>query len=143
MKFNKKSFNLMKMAGAVVGGAAADLVDGSIAISDDADNNEYIKAGIFAAVGAALGVFVKGDLLGGMGDGLIGVAGYKLAHTAMNRSSSSTTNVTKTSGMGELPSQLAIGAALPDENTWLASRQAISATEDATPSATAEKQNVL
>ena len=80
MKFNKKSFNLMKMAGAVVGGAAADLVDGSIAISDDADNNEYIKAGIFAAVGAALGVFVKGDLLGGMGDGLIGVAGYKLAH---------------------------------------------------------------
>lgn len=107
MKFNKSNFDLMSIAGGIVGGMAAKLVE-KFTKKEDSENN-YLSVGIQAAAGAAISAFAKNSLLKSAGAGMVGVAGYCLAkELQIGESDDDTTTTTATSGIGLLPSQLAI-----------------------------------
>lgn len=106
MKFNKSNFDLMSIAGGIVGGMAAKLVE-KFTKKEDSENN-YLSVGIQAAAGAAISAFAKNSLLKSAGAGMVGVAGYCLAKELQIGESDDDTTTTATSGIGLLPSQLAI-----------------------------------
>lgn len=107
MKFNKSNFDLMSIAGGIVGGMAAKLVE-KFTKKEDSENN-YLSVGIQAAAGAAISAFAKNSLLKSAGAGMVGVAGYCLAkELQIGESDDDTTTTPATSGIGLLPSQLAI-----------------------------------
>lgn len=101
MKISKKSFNAMQTVGGIVGGMAAKLVENYTA--DSTSDNNYMTIGVQAVGGALINAFVSNDLMKGVGSGMIGVAGWNLAKEL------GLGEETKTSGLGNLPSQNAVG----------------------------------
>ena len=57
MKFTKANFDLMSVAGGLVGGVVAKFVE-KFTTKEDQDNN-YLTIGVQAAAGAALSALVK------------------------------------------------------------------------------------
>lgn len=109
MKFNKSNFDLLSIAGGMVGGIAAKFVE-KFTVKEDSENN-YLTVAVQAAAGAAISAFAKNSLLKSAGAGMVGVAGYSLAKELQIGESDDTTDTTTTpatSGIGLLPSQLAI-----------------------------------
>ena len=78
MKVSK--INFMSIAGGIAGGAVAKVVS-KFTESDDKKDGEvdFMTVGIQAVAGSVISAFSKNDLLKGIGNGMIGVAGYKLA----------------------------------------------------------------
>lgn len=105
MKLNAKSFNIGGIAGGIVGGVAAKYVETFF----DADSSAYLKIGVQAVAGAAIGAFSKNSMLNGLGSGMVGVAGYNLGkELGIGEEAASNT---ATSGVGSyLQGQHAIGA---------------------------------
>ena len=110
MKFNKSNFDLLSIAGGMVGGIAAKFVE-KFTVKEDSENN-YLTVAVQAATGAAISAFAKNSLLKSAGAGMVGVAGYSLAKELQigeSDDTTDTTTTTATSGIGNLlPSQLAI-----------------------------------
>ncbi len=104
MKISK--INFMSIAGGMAGGMVAKFVSKFTEPSEPLKDGEvdYVTVGVQAVAGAAISAFSKNDLLKGIGSGLIGVAGFKLASDLKIGESEA-----KTSGLGLLPSQNAIG----------------------------------
>lgn len=104
MKVSK--INFMSIAGGVAGGMVAKFVSKLTTPSEPLKDGEidFMTVGVQAVAGAAISAFSKNDLLKGIGSGMIGVAGYKLATDLKIGEEEA-----KTSGLGLLPSQNAIG----------------------------------
>jgi len=105
MKMKMKNIPVMGMAGSLVGGAAAGYA--SEKLLNSVSTNVYIQCGILAAVGAALNVFVKNDLVAGVGNGMLAVAGQKVLGTG----GLGLYGLPSQNALSGLPSQKAIGAA--------------------------------
>lgn len=106
MKITKGSFNIMSTVGGLAGGVSAKFVEGFIAEHTESDN-VYLPVIIEAVTGSAISAFSKNDILKGIGAGMIGVAGYNLAKQMSE--DDTTTETAKTSGLGWLASQNAVG----------------------------------
>lgn len=106
MKITKGSFNIMSTVGGLAGGVSAKFVEGFIAEHTESDN-AYLPVIIEAVTGSAISAFSKNDILKGIGAGMIGVAGYNLAKQMSE--DDTTTETAKTSGLGWLASQNAVG----------------------------------
>ena len=123
-KFNAKKISIPTIAGALVGGAGGGAIVGFIPI-----DNTYVKAGILAAGGAALSAFVGGDLVKGVGSGMIGLAGAQIAAELLGSDISSTKGVGSSpwqagvNAVGILPSQRTIGT-LGNSSEWIRQRTA-------------------
>ncbi len=106
-KISKKSFKVMGLIGGLAGGAAGNIVSDFI----PGDWGTPAKAGINAVLGAGLAAFVKGDLMQGLGNGLLGAAGYQLAGHFMS----------------DTPAGAGVGTGLPGQNAvgvsnWVSKR---------------------
>lgn len=107
MKITKGSFNIMSTVGGLAGGVSAKFVEGFIAEHTENDS-AYLPVIVEAVAGSAISAFSKNDILKGIGAGMIGVAGYNLAKQ-MSEDDTTTTETAKTSGLGWLASQNAVG----------------------------------
>lgn len=96
MKISKGNFKTMQVVGALAGGMVPSLLDKVIPSSV---TSNVTKGAIYGVAGALIQAFGKGDLLSGMGAGLIGVAGATIGGSIIPSS---------TSGVGLLPGQNAI-----------------------------------
>lgn len=107
----KLKFNFTNLIGGVAGGMAASYVEGFFeeGKKEAAAKNEtyYVPSIVQAVAGAAISAFAPQGILQGVGNGMVGAAGYTIA----NLISSDTTKDSNVSGIGELlPSQHAVGA---------------------------------
>lgn len=108
----KMKINFMSVAGGVAGGAIAKFVSKFTDSEDKKDGEvDFMTVAVQAVGGAVISAFSKNDLLKGIGNGMIGVAGYKLA-TDLKLGEDTTTPATS----GLLASQNAVGALLPSQN---------------------------
>ncbi|MBE6312233.1 MAG: hypothetical protein E7076_03655 [Bacteroidales bacterium] len=136
MKKVFKKINFSAIAGGLAGGAAAAVIESVIPDdlmkSDDGstDASDYIKIGIMAVGGSVISSMSKNNLVQGVGNGMLGLAGANLYDKIMAPKDDTTTK-TKTDtttklegigrirrrihGLGMLPSQLAVGN-LPSQN---------------------------
>ena len=105
-KFKMKGFSATRAIGAVGGGMVVNFVHDMLP-----SDNAYVPLAIEAVAGAGASM-LGGEIMGGLGDGILGVVGYKLADQLFNTAPA-------TSGVGLLASQNAIGA-----RQWVASRTA-------------------
>lgn len=126
MKFKPKGFSVVGTASTLVGGGAAGFVGGFIPLE-----NQLIKNGIVAVIGAGLSAFGGGsEIVKGLGNGMLGYAGGMLTAELIGGSSepaASGLGNTWQSGvhaMGNLPGQNAMGNAKRD---WIVSRTTASA----------------
>lgn len=87
--------NFSEILGAVLGGAAANVVEGVLPNSTDA--NGYTAIAIEAVGGAAINALTRNTVIKGVGSGMLGVAGYKLAEKM-----TSETTTPATSGVGRI-----------------------------------------
>ena len=122
-KFKSKNFSITNTAGALVGGAGGGAILSVIPV-----NNTYVKAGILAVGGAALSTFVGGDLVKGLGNGLIAVAGAQIAYELVGGGTPAASGIGQTwqpgaNAVGLLPAQRAIGA-----SNWITQRTVTTAT---------------
>lgn len=106
----KLKFNFTNLIGGVAGGMAASYVEGFFeeGKKEAAAKNEtyYIPSIVQAVAGAAISAFAPQGILQGVGNGMVGAAGYTIANLIPSDSTEP-----KTSGIGELlPSQHAVGA---------------------------------
>ena len=107
----KMKINFMSVAGGVAGGAIAKFVSKFTDSEDKKDGEvDFLTVAVQAVGGAVISAFSKNDLLKGIGNGMIGVAGYKLATDL--KFGEDTTPATS----GLLASQNAVGALLPSQN---------------------------
>lgn len=105
----KLKFNFTNLIGGVAGGMAASYVEGFFeeGKKEAAAKNEtyYIPSIVQALAGAAISAFAPQGIMQGVGNGMVGAAGYTIANLI-----SSDSTEPKTSGIGELlPSQHAVG----------------------------------
>lgn len=114
MKIKKGSFKTTKLIGGLVGGVAAGAVSSFMSSSDS-----LTVAAVDAVAGAAVSAFVGGDLMDGVGMGMIGVAGSKLASQYIFNSETTTT---KTEGVGLIPGNYAVMAAARNARPWVKKR---------------------
>lgn len=108
----KLKFDFTNLLGGVAGGMAAYYVDGFFedGKKEAAAKNEtyYVPSIVQAVAGAAISAFAPQGILKGVGNGMVGAAGYSIANLI---SSDSTTGNGAASGIGALlPSQHAVGA---------------------------------
>lgn len=106
----KLKFNFTNLIGGVAGGMAASYVEGFFeeGKKEAAAKNEtyYVPSIVQAVAGAAISAFAPQGILQGVGNGMVGAAGYTIANLI-----SSDSTEPKASGIGELlPSQYAVGA---------------------------------
>lgn len=109
----KLKFDFTNLLGGVAGGMAAYYVDGMFeeGKKEAAAKNEtyYIPSIVQAVAGAAISAFAPQGILKGVGNGMVGAAGYSIAN--LISSDSTNGNGAATSGIGALlPSQHAVGA---------------------------------
>ena len=107
----KLKFDFTNLLGGVAGGMAAYYVDGFFedGKKEAAAKNEtyYVPSIVQAVAGAAISAFAPQGILKGVGNGMVGAAGYSIATLI----SSDSNNGAATSGIGALlPSQHAVGA---------------------------------
>ena len=101
MKFK---FDFTSIIGGVAGGVAASYVE-DLVRGEDTEKDSYTPAIVQAVAGAAVSAFAPQGILKGLGNGMIGAAGYQIGKIIGDSSTSS-----KTEGVGWLPGQNAIGA---------------------------------
>lgn len=101
MKFK---FDFTSIIGGVAGGVAASYVE-DLVRGEDTEKDSYTPAIVQAVAGAAVSAFAPQGLLKGLGNGMIGAAGYQIGKILGDSSTDS-----KTEGVGWLPGQNAIGA---------------------------------
>lgn len=109
----KLKFDFTNLLGGVAGGMAAYYVDGMFeeGKKEAAAKNEtyYVPSIVQAVAGAAISAFAPQGILKGVGNGMVGAAGYSIAN--LISSDSKDGNGAATSGIGALlPSQHAVGA---------------------------------
>ena len=112
-KLKMKNLPIMGTVGAVAGGVAGGYALKFIKNEKKADsimNNDFLRAGILAGVGVAAQVFVKNDIVAGVGNGLCAVAGVVLAQKLMTNYPVSVSGLPSQRAIGNLPSQRAIGS---------------------------------
>lgn len=102
MKFK---FDLTSIIGGVAGGVAASYVE-DLVRGKDTPEDSYTPAIVQAVAGAAVSAFAPQGILKGLGNGMIGAAGYQIGKLIDTTSSTDS----KTEGVGWLPGQNAIGA---------------------------------
>lgn len=107
----KLKFDFTNLLGGVAGGMAAYYVDGFFedGKKEAAAKNEtyYVPSIVQAVAGAAISAFAPQGILKGVGNGMVGAAGYSIATLI----SSDSNNGAAASGIGALlPSQHAVGA---------------------------------
>ena len=102
MKFK---FDFTSIIGGVAGGVAASYVE-DIVRGKDTEKDSYTPAIVQAVAGAAVSAIAPQGILKGLGNGMIGAAGYQIGKIL---GESSTTD-DKNSDVGWLPGQNAIGA---------------------------------
>lgn len=107
----KLKFDFTNLLGGVAGGMAAYYVDGMFedGKKEAAAKNEtyYIPSIVQAVAGAAISAFAPQGILKGVGNGMVGAAGYSIA----NLISTDSTDGAAARGIGALlPSQHAVGA---------------------------------
>lgn len=92
------------MLGGIAGGFASSYVEDFLSKEDSTSEKNYTPVIVEAVAGSAISAFVKNDLIKGVGNGMVGVAGYNLAKMVGESSA-------KTSGVGSLlAAQNAIGS---------------------------------
>lgn len=101
MKFK---FDFTSIIGGVAGGVAASYVE-DLVRGKDTEKDSYTPAIVQAVAGAAVSAIAPQGILKGLGNGMIGAAGYQIGKIIGDSSTSS-----KTEGVGWLPGQNAIGA---------------------------------
>lgn len=111
----KLKFDFTNLLGGVAGGMAAYYVDGMFedGKKEAAAKNEtyYVPSIVQAVAGAAISAFAPQGILKGVGNGMVGAAGYSIANLISISSDSTKGNGAATSGIGALlPSQHAVGA---------------------------------
>lgn len=102
MKFK---FDFTSILGGVAGGVAASYVE-DLVRTEDTEKDSYTPAIIQAVAGAAVSAFAPQGVLKGVGNGMIGAAGYQIGKILGESSDSDK----KVEGVGLLPGQNAIGA---------------------------------
>lgn len=102
MKFK---FDFTSILGGVAGGVAASYVE-DLVRTEDTEKDSYTPAIIQAVAGAAVSAFAPQGVLKGVGNGMIGAAGYQIGKILGETSDSDK----KVEGVGLLPGQNAIGA---------------------------------
>lgn len=102
MKFK---FDFTSILGGVAGGVAASYVE-DLVRGEDTEKDSYTPAIIQAVAGAAVSAIAPQGVLKGLGNGMIGAAGYQIGKI-LGESSDTTA---KTEGIELLPGQNAIGA---------------------------------
>ena len=102
MKFK---FDFTSILGGVAGGVAASYVE-DLVRTEDTEKDSYTPAIIQAVAGAAVSAFAPQGVLKGVGNGMIGAAGYQIGKILGESSDSDK----KVEGIGLLPGQNAIGA---------------------------------
>lgn len=112
MKFNKKNFDLMSVAGGMVGGVVAKFVE-KFTTSKDSDGNGYLTIAVQAGLGAAISAFSGNSMSKAAGAGMIGAAGVNLANTLHIGEDKEEDTTAGAAGIGLLPGQLAVGNANP------------------------------
>lgn len=132
MKKVFKKINFSAIAGGLAGGAAAAVIESVIPDdlmkSDDGstDASDYIKIGIMAVGGSVISSMSKNNLVQGVGNGMLGLAGANLYDKIMAPKDDTETKINakeegigrirrRIHGLGMLPSQLAVGN-LPSQN---------------------------
>lgn len=101
--------NFSEILGSVLGGAAANVVEG--ALPESTDKNGYTPIIVEAVGGAAISAFTRNPILKSVGVGMLGVAGYKLADKMTETTTPATSGVGRIyrrPRVGILPSQDAI-----------------------------------
>lgn len=107
-------FNITSMLGGLAGGFASSYVEDFLG-KENSSEKSYTPIIVEAVAGSAISAFVKQDLIKGVGNGMVGVAGYNLAKMVSDSSSSDSPSQ---SGIGRLrrhrigellPSQSAVG----------------------------------
>lgn len=136
----KLKFDFTNLLGGVAGGMAAYYVDGFFeeGKKEAAAKNEtyYIPSIVQAVAGAAISAFAPQGILKGVGNGMVGAAGYSIANLISNDS----TNGAAASGIGALlPSQHAVGALRRGYRPF---RSRVSGTETTTTGGQSAVQNV-
>jgi hypothetical protein len=136
----KLKFDFTNLLGGVAGGMAAYYVDGMFeeGKKEAAAKNEtyYIPSIVQAVAGAAISAFAPQGILKGVGNGMVGAAGYSIATLISNDS----TNGAAASGIGALlPSQHAVGALRRGYRPF---RSRVSGTETTTTGGQSVVQNV-
>lgn len=136
----KLKFDFTNLLGGVAGGMAAYYVDGMFeeGKKEAAAKNEtyYIPSIVQAVAGAAISAFAPQGILKGVGNGMVGAAGYSIATLISNDS----TNGAAASGIGALlPSQHAVGALRRGYRPF---RSRVSGTETTTTGGQSAVQNV-
>lgn len=111
-------FNITSMLGGIAGGFASSYVEDFLG-KENSGEKSYTPIIVEAVAGSAISAFVKQDLIKGVGNGMVGVAGYNLAKMVSDSSDA------KTSGLGRLrrhrigellPSQSAVGQTAQTNN---------------------------
>lgn len=102
MKFK---FDFTSILGGVAGGVAASYVEDWVR-GEDTEKDSYTPAIIQAVAGAAVSAIAPQGVLKGLGNGMIGAAGYQIGKILGESSDSDK----KVEGIGLLPGQNAIGA---------------------------------
>lgn len=102
MKFK---FDFTSILGGVAGGVAASYVE-DLVRGEDTEKDSYTPAIIQAVAGAAVSAIAPQGVLKGLGNGMIGAAGYQIGKILGESSDSDK----KVEGVGLLPGQNAIGA---------------------------------
>lgn len=108
------------MLGGLAGGFASSYVEDFLE-KENSTEKSYTPIIVEAVAGSAISAFVKQDLIKGVGNGMVGVAGYNLAKMV------SASSEAKTSGLGRLrlrrhrigellPSQSAVGQTAQTNN---------------------------
>ncbi len=106
----KAKFNFMSIIGGLAGGMAASYVETFFEKEDGTkDEKSYTPSIVQAVAGAAISAFTApGGAIHGIGDGMVGAAGYSIAKVISANSDDTTP---KNSGVGQLlQSQNAVGA---------------------------------
>lgn len=100
--------NFSEILGSVLGGAAANVVEG--ALPESTDKNGYTPIVVEAVGGAAISALTRNPILKSVGVGMLGVAGYKLADKIKETTSatSGVGRIYRRPRVGILPSQDAI-----------------------------------
>lgn len=102
MKFK---FDFTSILGGVAGGVAASYVEDFVR-TKDTEKDSYTPAIIQAVAGAAVSAIAPQGVLKGLGNGMIGAAGYQIGKLLGETSNTDK----KVEGIGLLPGQNAIGA---------------------------------
>lgn len=102
MKFK---FDFTSILGGVAGGVAASYVE-DLVRGEDTEKDSYTPAIIQAVAGAAVSAIAPQGVLKGLGNGMIGAAGYQIGKILGGDDDTTA----KTEGIGLLPGQNAIGA---------------------------------